>query len=426
MKKSVTVDELKVGDRLQGDLRSADGNVLISKGTPLTSNHLYRLMQWFGSSNRTFIIESDEPEPEKETNLDELQENTIMHLKNIYHATPDDLSSSLSDLEPFLSHIYDDLRTIEDLPSDAIKIKYADSSSNHYFRVARMSIALASIYNKSVPVGKRISLDSICLASLLYDYGRRFASDSEGLAQLKINKNTLKGVNVDRNLLDGTYQDSLSSLYSYIAFKDKVPEDVRSTILYCNQGNSAVKPLINTPSPILKSANIISICNTYDALLEHVVSNDVPAPFENVLSYMNQLSLDNSLDSDLYNLFLRHIPIYTPGTKVQLSSGESAVVIDTSRDFPAKPTVLILTPPNKTKVVDLSQTLTLTIRRIVQEHGNAVDSIQQEQLKGAQIPVSSKQNVADNDTPDSIVLQKNTANEQKPLAKKIRDSFESR
>lgn len=425
MEKSVFIKDLKEGDILQDDIESPSGKILISKGTALTSNHLYRLEKWFGSSNHVFHIKTAKLS-EKDTNLEELQKNTITHLQKIYHSTGDELVSSLSDLTPFLPYVYDDLRTIEDLPDDAINIQYADSSRNHYFRVARTSIALASIYNKNVSADKKIPLDSICLASLLYDYGRRFRSDTEGLSQLKIDGNAIKGINVDKDLLDGTYKDSLSSLYSYVAFKDKVPEDVRSTILYCNPANSAIKPPANTDSPVLKAAGIISICNTYDALLERVVLHDVSEPVENVLSYMSQLSHNNSLDSDLYSLFLKHIPIYTLGTKVELSSGQLAVVIDRSPDFPTKPKVLVL-PPNKTEIIDLSQALNLNIRRIVPERDestNVVDTLHQEQLKDISAQVDSTQNKSDNHTPDSIVLQKGTTNEQKPLVQKIRDSFD--
>lgn len=425
MEKSVFIKDLKEGDILQDDIESPSGKILISKGTSLTSNHLYRLEKWFGSSNHIFHIKTTES-TKKDNSLEELQKSTITNLQKVYHASGDELASSLSDLTPFLPHIYDDLKTIEDLPDDAISIQYADSSKNHYFRVTRMSIALASIYNQDVPANKRIPLDSICLASLLYDYGRRFRSDAEGLSQLKIDRNAIKGINVDKDLLDGTYKDSLNPLYSYVAFKDKVPEDVRSTILYCNPANSAIKPPANTTSPVMKAAGIISICNTYDALLERVVSHDVSEPVENVLSYMSQLSHNDALDSDLYNLFLRHIPIYTLGTKVELSSGQLAVVIDRTPDFPTKPKVLVL-PPNKTEVIDLSQSLNLNIRRIVPERDastHVIDSLHQEQLKDISIPVTSTQDGADKHIPDSIVLQKGTASEQKPLVQKIKGSLD--
>lgn len=433
MKKTITVSELKVGYILEQDVKTEDGKILIKRGTTLTENLIIRLRQWSSRANCTLIVECDE----KIENQIELESKIATSLENVFAASPEELSSAIGDLNSFISHIYDDLKIIEDLPDDTIKIRFAQSQGGHYFRMAKMACALASLYNREMSSTKEISLNSIALAALLHDYGKRFRNDSVSLSKLKIDKNDSETIEMlstpyrdehqsiypylkVSDMINGPYSDSYHSAYAYVALKDIVPENVRATILYSNSTKESFqrKPKYNT---VIKAANIIAICDAYDTLLEHAVREDMSIPFENVISYMDQLAHNGSLDSELYSLFLRHIPIYPTGSKVLLSSDQYAVVIRRSASFPTKPLVLTL-PPAAPALIDLSETTNVTIRRIVKDEDLAsdkVDSIQREQLSN--VTINQENVVPDDATPDTLVLKKSEA--EHTLGKRLKGFF---
>lgn len=423
MKKFISMDELKIGYILQESIKTADGKDLVTKGSVLTENMIERLKRWCAHSDCMFCVEGNDLEEKKETK-EEVQEKTLDCLKDIYNANETELGQALEALKPCISYLYDDLKTIEDLPEDAIKIKFANDHGGHYFRVTQMAVALASLYNKEVNTSRKISLESICLASLLHDYGKRFENDEAALDKLRKDKESILKGHINSQLLKGSYQSENDSIYAYIALKNKVPEDVRLTILYCKYSDPTRQP---ASFAAMQSAKIITMCDTYDTLLQQVVEKDMQSPFENVISYMNQLAYNGSLDKDLYQLFLKHIPIYTNGMKVLLSTGEYGVVVNRSSVFPTMPTVLTLpTSAKAPSLIDLSETTNVIIRRIVQNEDMVsakVDALQQDQLKDIRpsyVPDESTQEEESDDERDSIVLQNNISNQPKVLSKKIK------
>lgn len=424
MEKLVSVGQMREGDVLQSDIKAADGKtLLIAKGTRLTANHIFRLRYWNGGANQLFSIETNEPEvkTKSQEELNQLREQTNEHLKRIYAANCGNMDNALLALSEFSTNIYDDLRTIEDLPADAINIRYSACPEGHYFRSARMAVALASLYNKGVPQFKRIHLDSICLASLLNDYGKRFKNDNNGVKSLKLDRRAVRGINIGVDFYDDTYKEEYSNIYGYVALKGKVPEDVRQTILCCKRGKQSISPSIATESA-RKAADIISICSIYDMLMEHVLKEGMAVPFENVISYMNQLAHNNLLDGDLYKLFLGHIPIYPNGVKVKLSNGEEAIVVGRCEEHPTKPRVFLLSGK---RTIDLSETLDVTISGVVHDgtHAEKINSLQREQFKHLETPDDQRTEAPDGETPDSIVLHRDSADKPKALVKRITDPF---
>ncbi len=435
MKRNILISDLKVGYILEEDVKTKDNKILIKKGSVLTENLIFRLKQWSAKEDCMLIVDDGS---ENLKNKDELQEKVSSSLENVFNASPENLSSAISDLTSYLSHIYDDLKTIEDIPEDAIKIRYAQSNGGHYFRMATMACALASLYNRELAENdqQKISLQSVALASLLHDYGKRFRNDLSSLSKLKIEKSDYesdKMLNVPyrdthhsiysnlklRDMINGPYDEKYHNAYAYVALKDKVPEDVRAIIYYSNLTKESFQN--RKYNTIVQAANIIAICDFYDSLLESVIKEDMSIPFENVISYMNQLVHNNVLDVRLFKLFLSHIPIYPVGLKVLLSNDQYAVVVKKSSSFPTKPVVLTL-PPSNPQLLDLSEITNITIRRIVKEEENAslkVDSIQREQLN-CLVEFEQTEDVApDGVVPATLILKKGETAESPILGKRF-------
>lgn len=427
MKKSVSIYDLKVGCELADDIKARDGQTLIVKGVVLNERHIERLRQWFANSNYEFLIDvPDEEDALKKDNnnikMEQLQTETIDFLNSVLNSTGLELNKALDSSKLNIAGICEDLKSISDLPDDVIKIMYHNNPGSHYFRVTRMAVALASIYNKNKPKDMQIPLESICLAALLHDYGKRFKNDSLGIRNLTFDRNTLSGTNINPNSIGAEYDSDMHTVYSYVAFKGKIPEDVRRMILYSNYHdfNSSI-----SVRPDVKAANIISLCDIYDSLLEHVMKNDLSSPFENVISYMDQLAHNRSLDADTYKLFKSHFTIYPHGVKVLLSDGNQAIVVGKSDDFPTKPSVLVL-GHGGTNLLDLSQTTNITIRRVLHESpedDKKIKEIQDSQIQTSAVPDDISRFVPSDDATRTIELQAQETDKQKALSKKLKDFF---
>lgn len=426
MKKKVSIYELKVGSALADDIKARDGQILIAKGVELNEKHLDRLRQWFSGTDYKFTIEVDEDSMDndqpKSVQMENLQTKAIDFVNDIYHAQGEELDKKLKGIDLSLFNICEDLKTVSDLPDDVIKIMYHNKPGSHYFRVTRMAVALASIYNKGKSKDLQIPLNSICLASLLHDYGKRYRNDPNGLKSLPFNASTLNGTTINPKSIGTSYNSDLHSVYSYVAFKGKIPEDVRRTILYCNYEDFSSRISVK---PDVKAASIISLCDVYDSLLEHAMEKDLSEPFENVISYMSQLAHNRQLDGDMYKMFIEHFSIYPHGVKVLLSNGQEAIVVGESKGFPTKPSVLVM-GARGTNVIDLSETTNITIRRVLQEDTSTdgkVSSMQNRQLQNAALNVDLEEYAPKGDTARTIELQDKSSDKPKVLDKKLKDFF---
>jgi len=427
MKNKVSINDLSVGDSIGDDIKAKNGQTLVAKGTILNDNHLEKLRRWFGDSDLMFTVETEKPCSITENNankeqMEQLQNRMVDYIDRVFHSSGEDFNNALQRMSEDIFHICEDLKSITDLPNDTIRITYQNKPGSHYFRVARMAVSLASIYNQNKPLDKKISLPSICLSSLLYDYGKRYKNDPKGLESLPFNTTTLKGTNILPSSINRQYDESLHTVYSYVAFKGKVPEDVRKTILYCNYKD--LNSLRNVRAEV-KAASIISLCNVYDKLLEHAMHTDLPSPFENILSYIGQLAHNGEMDPEIYQLFLDHIPIYPHGVKVLLSTGEEALVVAETKGFPTKPSVLVLSN-GKTNMIHLKETTNITIRKVLEEGkqtDDKVDMIQNRQLQSSPISLERESFIPTEDASSTLELQNETFHKSKVLDKKLKNFF---
>lgn len=146
-------------------------------------------------------------------------------------------------------------------------------------------------------------------------------------------------------------------------------------------------------------AKIVSIVDTYDA----ITSNRV---YDSCRSSMTALEIiykhrGTQFDPELAQEFIRLIGIYPPGSLVELSSGELAVVVESNPQNRRQPKVMKVTTDAKTPIdnmvfVDLAKTISngsavgLTIKRELPDgsHGIYLEKLMQEGLKLA-LPVEA-------------------------------------
>ena len=100
-------------------------------------------------------------------------------------------------------------------------------------------------------------------------------------------------------------------------------------------------------------------------LLETVLMNNVSVPLENVLSIISHWVNNGDLSKTAYYLFMDNILIYSPGTKVVLTTGEYATVVGNNDCFPTRPLVYTDNSLGAPRLLDLSETTTITIKNIL-------------------------------------------------------------
>ena len=91
-----------------------------------------------------------------------------------------------------------------------------------------------------------------------------------------------------------------------------------------------------------KFARIIRMVDYYDNLCNNPDARTRMTPYE-ALSHI-YTKLRNQIDIDLFSIFIRGMGIYPPGTVVQLSNGETGIVITINPGNPLKPSLLLYDP----------------------------------------------------------------------------------
>ncbi len=105
------------------------------------------------------------------------------------------------------------------------------------------------------------------------------------------------------------------------------------------------------------NCKIVSIVDKYDAITS-------PKPYRpagdhlSAVAILNQLARDNKIESSLTMAFVSYLGIYPPGSIVELSSGEVAIVLESNPRQRLRPQVLVVRDANKDPVqifIDMSE-----------------------------------------------------------------------
>ena len=256
--------------------------------------------------------------------------------------------------------------------------EYGDSDLyGHLLRVAAFSTTLAAAYNKKmIASGKRsetISLEKITTAALLHDYGIRFQDPlaMQELQKHSLNEYLVRTYGLDKDLLSQPYNKKYSPIYSFVSLP---LDNTTASIILCSQENDnkagplkTTKDSLNTTNNIKMAARIINLANLYDTVLGHAINNGLHGEtmnLENVSTVMDYAAMNGMVDKELMDIFYENIPIYSNGTRVQLSDGRYARVINRTinKKLSSRPTVIT----TDMETIDLSAApLNLTIKRIV-------------------------------------------------------------
>ena len=128
-------------------------------------------------------------------------------------------------------------------------------------------------------------------------------------------------------------------------------------------------PLGLAGGDLSEEAQIVALCDIYEALTHPRRYRDRLTPYESLKEILKGKELFNPL---LLKLFIQELTIYPIGCWVELSTGEQGQVVQTSPTFPLRPTLKVFYDSQKRKlvapkVIDLAKHATLFVKRSLDE-----------------------------------------------------------
>ena len=145
--------------------------------------------------------------------------------------------------------------------------------------------------------------------------------------------------------------------------KTKMPIEALEIILQHHEAyDGSGYPAKKKGEEISKLARIAAVVNTYDNLCNHINPSYSVTPFEALSSMFKTMRA--TFDPAPFNMFIRCMGIYPPGTLVKLSDGTYGMVVGVNSNAPMRPNVLIYDPgvlKSEAILVDLEKETSLTV-----------------------------------------------------------------
>lgn len=306
------INYLSEGMIVGKDIIDVDTNrVLLKTGTKLTSFYIkylkdngYTGIYVENENYKKVIVEDIIPE--------ELKNSSIKALKNL-------------DIEAILENarsIVDELFYKKNISFDSYSLKI--DPYEHSIKVAEMSIVIG----KTMGLNKD-ELVSLAEAALLHDIGK-CVKEKENLKKLGYNGQI------------GTYDERLYPLYGYEILKDSssIKATTKVGVLTHNiDENGENHTILNKNIKQHLYGKIIHVADTYDQIITHTYHDKIASPSEATEFLLG--GCGTKFNQEIVEKFLKYIPIYPKGTKVELSNGMNGVVFENNPDVPLRPKVIV-------------------------------------------------------------------------------------
>lgn len=254
-----------------------------------------------------------------------------------------------------------------------LEYKGKNTIFGHSVRVAAFAAVLAKYYNKSLfkntsTEKQAINIEHLTTAALVHDLGKTLQNQTNFKTKEAPNsfKEKLPGI---ANVPLDKYDENYSSFYTFylLCQHPEIPADVKLTTLLVGENEIGTGPLkaktefINSKQSFIVASKIIRLCSIYDDSLKEVIKSNVS--LENISSLLEAHSINGSINKELVDLFIQHIPLYSVGVKVKLSDGRYAIVNQTftERVNNYKPIVKVV-PTGE--IIDLRLETALTVCEI--------------------------------------------------------------
>ncbi len=333
-----------IGTVLAQAVRNSSGNILLKKGVVLTETLLKRIEDngvytlYINDGYSTEEIE-DIIKPELRIKAVQAIKDTFKNIeksnslnaditddfkKKLFFKSMDKYLESLKQVSEF---IIQDILACRDLMINLVDIKNIDNYTyEHSLNVAILSIIL----------GVELKLDkhhlySHIIDAILHDIGKALLPHEIVQKKTALNKE-------EEELLKSHVEKG----YQYL--KDFFTIDANARVIayqHHEHYDGTGYPKGTSENHINKLARIVAITNTYDELTSDTARSRAVPPNEAIEYLMG--CAGSKFDFEMINIFVRKINPYPPGSLVNLSNGQIAVVVSTNVNYPMRPKVKYIT-----------------------------------------------------------------------------------
>lgn len=401
------IDELITGLILEEPIYTDDSILILKKGTQLNEKMIQRLkilknQGKFGKFDKVDIVSSqienmidieEEDEAKRETVSFKLRYNTEESLKAfLQNPSIENIQNIKRNSKEIVKAIESENQFKYDLES---YMKEKDIHA-HSVRVACFSVALAKIYNANlrkmypnIEEDDLINLEHIAIAALLHDIGV-ICKDDKKLSKIKRIPNADMLEKHFPGIYDtplDTYDKRYSAVYSYCLVGDinEISYQSKFMILLSNEPESE-KGCLKVPfqyntqrKSYIYGAKIIRICNLYDRTVKNTI--DQNNSLEEIATLLAYYAKNGLINSEIEQLLINNLPLYPVGTKLILSSGEYATVIQSFVGTYDSYKPKVRTIPFPGRMIDLRDTTNITVKSISSKE-ILVKDLMKKQIKG--------------------------------------------
>lgn len=365
----VPVNTITQETTLAKTIYNANGNVLLRKGTLITTSLLEKIKS--ADISTIYINDGYCTEEIEDILKPELKYKAVTTIKETFKTIQNDIQKSLQTgvklhdrLKAKLMHKYvDKLSSITDaviedilkshqLMVNVIDIKHkADYEYEHALNVAVLSLVIGIELRMN-----KHELYTLFIGAILHDLGKVFIDNS-----------ILDLGNKMDTIAYELYKDHPGKGYDYLKNNKGFSATSKIVILQHHEHyDGSGFPSGTSGENIHKNARLVAICNTYDKMTSDSI-NSPAVPANEAIEYIMG-NAGTIFDFDYVNLFVRKINPYPVGTLVDLSNNKAAVVIDTNVDFPLRPIVQVLElfqkKVIKKDIYNLMEVTDITIKKI--------------------------------------------------------------
>lgn len=324
------INNIKPGMTLGKSIFDKNGTKLLNEGNLITIEYLERILS-LGYSG--LYIEDDLSEDLVIHNIviDNIKNEAIQSLKNIFVSSPTTNSSTYQDELNFLSSsllkIVDEIISTKDIIVNMLDLKIYDDYT--YFHSINVAI-LALIIGNALKLQKTM-LIQLGMAAMLHDIGKKFTP-----IEILSKPGSLTVSEFD------TIKEHPSNGYHFI--KKYFPTISATTYVGILQHHEKYDgsgyPSGISGEKITIFGRILAVCDVYDALVSDRPYHKANLPSD-ALEFI-QGGSGTMFDPNIVLAFTCKIAAYPLGTAVKLSNGDVGIVVENYEEFNTRPKIKII------------------------------------------------------------------------------------
>lgn len=321
----LSIDNVKEGLRVARNIFSAEGHILLTEGMPLTAGYIERLRELGVAS--LYIIDEQ---------IGRIEVEELVTVQTRIHATKivkETMANIVNDhgwdsgkVAETVNQMMEELLANRHIVYSLVDVRAMnDYTFSHSIAVCILALMVGTMANFGYHKLKELGIGAI-----LHDIGKVFVSDRilnkpgplTPMEYLEVQKHTIFGYESLNN------HDQIPKVSAHVAWQHHENFD----------GTGYPRGL--KEHMIHEFARIVSIADVFDALSTDRIYRKRFLPYETIEFIRDKGK--GRFDPEFSKIFLQRVAPFPVGSTVLLNTGEKAVVVKISKEFPARPQVKVI------------------------------------------------------------------------------------